>query len=116
MKFLLMIVDDHGEWAKVPPDELERVMRTHAALQADLRSQGKLLGCHRLRPGTDAVTVRIHGGRQVVSDGPFAESKEVVGGFYLIDCASRAEALEWAKRLPLAERRSSVEVRPVWED
>jgi hypothetical protein len=116
MKFLLMIFDDHAQWATAPPDEIDRVMQTHAQLEADLRAQGKYVTCHRLRPGDTAATVRVQGGQRVVTDGPFAETKEIVGGFYLIDCASRAEAIEWAKRLPLAERRSSVEVRPLWED
>jgi hypothetical protein len=116
MKFLLMIFDDHSEWGKVTPADIERVMQTHAQLQADLRAQGKLLDTNRLRPGDTATTIRVQGGRQVVSDGPFTETKEVLGGFYLIDCASQAEAVEWAKRLPLAERRSSVEVRAIWRD
>jgi hypothetical protein len=94
---------------------MERVMQKHTQLQADLRAEGKLLGCHRLRPGDDAATIRMQGDRHVVSDGPFTETKEVMGGFYLIECASRAEAIEWAKRLPLAEKRSSVEIRPIWE-
>ncbi len=115
MKFLLMIFDDHAAWAKVDPAEMDAVMQTHDRLQADLRAQGKWIGCERLRPGDAAATVRVQGGRQVVSDGPFTETKEVMGGYYLIECGSREEAIEWAKRLPLAEGRSSVEVRPIWE-
>ena len=65
---------------------------------------------------TEAATVRVQNGQHVVSDGPFTETKEVMGGYYLIDCASQAEAIEWAKRLPLAEGRSSVEVRAIWDE
>jgi len=116
MRFLLMIFDDHAEWAKVSPADMEHVMQTHAQIQADLRAQGKWIGCDRLRPGAEAATVRVRGDRQVVSDGPFTETKEVMGGYYLIECGSQAEAIEWAKRLPLSEGRSSVEVRPIWDE
>ena len=116
MRFLLMIFDDHSEWAKVPPAEMERVMQTHAQLKAELTAQGKWIGCDRLHPGAEAATIRVQDGRLVVSDGPFTETKEVMGGFYLIDCASQAEAIQWARRLPLAEGRSSVEVRPIWDE
>ena len=114
MRFLLMIFDDLGAWAKVPPSEMDGVMQTHDRLQADLRAQGKWIACERLRPSAEAATVHVDNGRCIVSDGPFAETKEVMGGYYLIDCASRDEAVEWAKRLPLAGR-SIVEVRPIWE-
>ena len=116
MRFLLMIFDDHAAWAKVGPAEMDAVMQTHDRIQADLRAQGKWIGCERLRPGVDAVTVRVRAGDHVVSDGPFTETKEVMGGYYLIDCASREEAIAWAKRLPLSEGRSSVEIRPIWDE
>ena len=114
MRFLLMIFDDPTEWAKVSPAEVERVMATHQRLENDLTAQGKFVGCNRLTP-TGAVTVRVREGKHVVSDGPFTETKEIMGGYYLIDCASREEAVEWAKHLPLAENRSCVEVRQLWD-
>ena len=114
MRFLLMIWDNHAEWATVTPSDMDRVMQTHAKMQTDLQTQGKWIGCDRLRH--EAATVRVKNGEPLVSDGPFAETKEVMGGFYLIDCASQAEAIEWAKRLPLAEGRSSVEVRAIWDE
>jgi len=114
MRFLLVIFDDPTEWAKVSPAEIERVMATHHRLQEDLTAQNKLVGCNRLSP-TGAVNVRVRDDKHVVSDGPFTETKEIMGGYYLIDCASRDEAVEWAKRLPLAEKRSCVEVRQLWE-
>lgn len=115
MRFLLMIFDDPSAWADVAPAEMDAVMATHARLTADLKAQGKWIGCERLRPASDAVTVREQHGGYVVTDGPFAEAKELIGGFYLIDCASRDEAVAWAKRLPLLAGRSSVEVRPIWD-
>ena len=112
MPFLLVIFDDPTEWAKVSPAEIERVMATHHKMQADLQAENKFVGCNRLSP-SDAATVRVRDGKHVVSDGPFTETKEVMGGFYLIACDSKAEAIEWAKRLPLAGR-SIVEVRELW--
>ena len=113
-QFLLVIFDDPTEWAKVSPAEVERVMATHHKLQADLEAESKFVGCNRLSP-SGAATVRVRDGKHVVSDGPFTETKEIMGGYYLIECASREEAVEWAKRLPLAEKRSCVEVRQLWE-
>src|SRR5262249_34160539 len=100
----------------VAPAEMDDVMRTHERLKADLRAQGKWITCERLRPSDEAVTIQMDGDRYVVSDGPFAETKEVMGGYYLINCASRDEAIAWAKRLPLATGRSLVEVRPIWDE
>ena len=113
-QFLLVIFDDPAEWAKVSPAEVERVMATHHQMQADLRAESKFVGCNRLTP-SGAATVRVRDGKHVVSDGPFTETKEIMGGYYLIDCASRDEAIAWAKRLPLAEKRSCVEVRQLWQ-
>ncbi len=113
MTFLLMIFDDEAAWATVGPAEMEDVMERHARLRADLEARGEFVRCDRLRPSAEAATVSIRAGAPVVTDGPFAETKEVMGGFYLVECGSKAEAIAWAKRLPLAGR-SRVEVRPVW--
>ena len=114
MQFLLMIFDDAAAWKTVGEAEMARVMQQHERLITDLKAQGKWIRCDRLRPSTEAATVRIEDGRPVVSDGPFAETKEVMGGYYLIESASMAEAVAWAKRLPLAGR-STVEIRPIWD-
>ena len=114
-QFLLVIFDDPTEWAKVSPAEIERVMATHHKMQADLQAENKFVGCNRLTPN-GAATVRVRDGKHVVSDGPFTETKEIMGGYYLINCASRDEAIAWAKRLPLAEKRSCVEVRQLWPE
>jgi len=67
----------------------------------------------RLRPEDEASRVRVKAGQRQVMDGPFAETKEVLGGFYLLECASKEEALEWAKKVPIREG-GYVDVRPVW--
>lgn len=113
MKFLLMLTDIAGEWDRLPPAEQARILEGHAVLERELRGQKKLVGSHRLRPPDEAKTVRLPpGGGRTVTDGPFAETREVMGGYYVIDCASMEEALEWATRIPLAY--GSIEVRPIW--
>src|SRR5258706_550410 len=67
----------------------------------------------RLRPDSDGARVRVKAGHAQVMDGPFAETKEAIGGFYLIDCDTKAEAVEWAKKVPLGDG-GFVEVRPIW--
>jgi len=113
MEYMLMIVDNEPAVAATPPAEIDAILQRHGEFSDELHAAGVWVTSHRLRPGTEAATVRRRGGKVVVIDGPFAESKEVLGGFYLIEAASMEEALEWAKKLPVLEG-STVEVRPVW--
>ena len=111
MKFMLMIMTDEKAEAALSPGAIDKIVEQHMSVGRDLRAAGKLVGSSRLRFSSEAVTIRTQGGRHVVLDGPFAESKEVLGGFYLIEAASREEAIEWAKKLPLREA-GAIEVRP----
>jgi len=114
MRFLLMLTDIAGEWDRVPAAEQARILEGHGIIGQELRAKGKFVGSHRLRPPGEAKTVRVApGGGRIVSDGPFAETREVMGGFYVIDSDSMEEALEWAKRIPL--RHGAIEVRQIWE-
>jgi hypothetical protein len=81
--------------------------------QAQL-ARGVLTGGERLRPTTDATSVRVRDGEVLASDGPFAETKEQIGGFYLVDCKNLDEAIEVASKIPAAEN-GVIEVRPIWE-
>ena len=114
MKFLLFIWHDEAAWDRAPQAEQERAFRVHAQLNDELTAQGRLVETLRLRPGTEATTVRVQNGELVTTDGPYAEAKEVIGGYYLIDCASREEAIGWARKLPGVSLRG-VEVREVWD-
>ena len=80
-------------------------------MNRDLRASGKLLGGEELQPVGSATTVRVRHGETIVGDGPFAETKEVLGGFYLVEAESLDEAIEWAARIPGAGT-GTVEVRP----
>jgi len=111
MKFMLMMMTDEKAETALSNDAIDNIVAQHLAVSADLRAAGKLVHANRLSFSDAATTIRMHDGKPVVLDGPFAESKEVLGGFYLIDVASKEEAIEWAKRLPLREV-GAIEVRP----
>jgi hypothetical protein len=114
MKFLMMLTDIAGEWNRLPAAEQARIMEGHGVVARELRAQQRFMGSYRLRPPDEAKTVRLlPGGDRTVTDGPFAETREVMGGYYVIDADSMEEALAWAKRIPLAY--GSIEVRPIWE-
>ncbi|MCI0548651.1 MAG: YciI family protein [Candidatus Rokubacteria bacterium] len=113
MKFILLIHGDEQELARRDPALTKSIVEGHMRFAADLRGAGKMVASERLRPEAEATRIRLKNGHVQVTDGPFAETKEVLGGFYLIECASKVEALEWARKLPLEGIR--VEVRPVWE-
>jgi hypothetical protein len=112
MQYLLLIYGDEARWDAVSDEDRTAVYREYGALSADLRDQGKFLGGEELQPITTATTVQVRDGDTVVSDGPYAETKEALGGFYLIEAESLDEAIEWAARIPTA-RTGTIEVRPV---
>jgi transcriptional regulator with XRE-family HTH domain len=95
--------------------EAGRHLRQYRSLTARLRKRGQLLACNRLLPPDTATTVRVRRGKVSVTDGPFAETKEVVGGYFVIEARDRAEAIRIAAALPGAQI-GSVEVRPIADD
>ena len=114
MKFLLMYWTDETAMAAMPAAELDRIVDAKTRVGQELHGQGKHRAGHRLWPSATGTRITRRDGRYVAVDGPFTETKEVLGGFDLIECASRDEAIEWAKRYLVFEP-SVVEVRPVWE-
>ena len=117
MKFMLMLTNDPGAWESEPQSEKDRAYNGHMVVVRELEAQKKLVDSRRLRPSPEAVTVRIRNGKPVAVDGPFSEAKEVLGGYYLIECASMEEAIDWAKKMPHFGdlRYSGIEIRPLWE-
>jgi len=96
-------------------DQRKRARLEHIGVMIrEARKAGKTVVAERLRPEAEASRVRVKAGHHQVTDGPFAETKEGLGGFYLLECASREEALEWAKKVPIGEG-GVVDVRPVWQ-
>lgn len=94
------------------PTQNDQIMKEYWEFTEAVKSAGKMLGGEALEPTATATTVRVRDGELLTTDGPFAETKEVLGGFYLIDCADLDEALQWAAKIPSA-KWGSVEVRPV---
>ena len=114
MRYALLICGDESADTAASPEEMSAVLAAYEAFGAEMAARGVLQGGERLRPTTDATTVRVRGGEALVSDGPFAETKEQMGGFYLVDCKDLDEAIEIAAKIPAA-RHGSIEVRPIWE-
>jgi hypothetical protein len=114
MRYMLLICSDEKAEAAVPPAEMSAMVQGHMRFAEELRAAGKMVVGERLRPDADASRMRVKAGQRQVTDGPFAETKEALGGFYLIECASKQEALEWAKKIPL-RADSFIDVRPVWQ-
>ncbi len=110
MRYLLMIGHDDKNATPLTRAEGEAMVQGHTRVSEELRSKGKMVISERLRGESDASRVRFKG---QVMDGPFAETKEALGGFYLIECDTKEEAIEWAKKLPLRDG-GFVEVRPIW--
>jgi hypothetical protein len=112
MKYALLICDDESI---VVSDEEMDADPVNQAWSADLERRGAEVYGVRLRPSGEATTVRVRGGETLVSDGPFAETKDLIGGVVVVDCASLDEAIAIAAGHPYT-RRGSVEIRPVWSD
>ena len=98
----------------MPEAEREAFYAEFRAFNAELREKDAFRGAQRLRTADTATTLRIQGGEVLVTDGPFAETKESLAGLFLIECGDLDEALGWARRIPSA-RIGSVEIRPVFE-
>ena len=114
MQYLLLIHDDEQKFEQMSEQEIRGLLGEYGAFTAAIKESGVLVGANRLRPVATAATVRIRDGEQVVTDGPFAETKEQLGGYYLVDTETLDEALEWAARIPSA-RNGSIEVRPLYD-
>jgi hypothetical protein len=112
MVYMLLIYTAESDWASFTASEQAAVMREHDRLEADLREKGKYQSCGALEPTSSATTVRVRDGKMLVTDGPFAETKEQFGGYYLVDAKDLDEAMAIAARIPGA-RNGSIEVRPV---
>jgi hypothetical protein len=112
MKYALMI---YTAPPTAPPDAEEGAaeMLAYQSFTQEITAAGAMLGGEALDEVATATTVRVRDGRVITSDGPFAETKEVLGGFYLVECADIDEAISWAAKIPGA-RHGSIEVRPLW--
>ena len=113
MEYMLLIYGDERASESVPREQMTEIINAYMAYTQALRDAKILVSSNRLRPTPAATTVRTTNGQTKVLDGPFAETKEQLGGYYLIDVPDLDAALSWAKRCPAA-RYGTVEVRPIW--
>jgi hypothetical protein len=114
MKVLLTLYGDEIE-ADSSPEEIGRTMAAWQAFDEAARAAGVLLACEGLEGSHTATTVRVDGGRRHVTDGPFIETKEQLGGFVFLEVRDLDEAMEWAERLPWSTDGCSTEIRPVMD-
>jgi hypothetical protein len=111
-QYLLLIYAEESTFAEMTPDQLSTEMGAYVAYTQDMAKAGVLVAGDELHPVATAKTVRAPGGKQKVVDGPFAETKETLGGYYLVNVENMEDALAWAAKCPGA-RYGSIEVRPV---
>jgi len=114
MQYMLLIYGDEKWYATASPEELQSTMSAYFAYTRALQEANVWLAGAPLEDTQSATTVRVTGGKTQTADGPFAETKEQLGGYYLIDVVNADEALTWAARCPGASR-GSIEVRPVMQ-
>ena len=114
MRYLLLICDDENNQAAASPEEGAAVMAEYGVFGEEMGRRGVLQGGERLRPTTDATTVQVRDGEVLVADGPFAETKEQIGGYFVVECKDLDEAIEVASKIPTA-KSGTIEVRPIWE-
>ncbi len=114
MKYMLLICRDEPSWDKLSPAERQKIYADTVELSEELTSRGQYLGGFPLHPSSSATSVRVRDGKRLVTDGPFAETREQLGGYMIVDVKDLDEAIAVAGRIPLA-RTSTVEIRPVRE-
>ena len=115
MQYVALIHADEGAWEALSDDERQQAYAGYMQLSTDARAAGVMVDGNELAPTAVATTVRVEDGQTIVTDGPYAEIKEALGGYYVFDCASFDEACEWASRIPAATT-GAIEVRPVHVD
>lgn len=114
MRYALLI---YGDQTKAPAEgspEGEQMMQAYGAFTQEVQQSGAMQGGEPLLPVSTATTVRVRDGKTLTTDGPFAETKEQLGGFYIVDCQNLDEAIGWAAKIPSA-KDGSIEVRPIME-
>jgi hypothetical protein len=114
MKYMLLMYASESEATKLPPEESQDLFLTWQTLLKEAKDAGVLLSTNGLSPTANATTVRVRAGKTLCTDGPFAETHEQLGGFFLLECKDLDEAIRWAAKIPHA-KYGSVEIRPLWD-
>ncbi|MFL5616889.1 MAG: YciI family protein [Gemmatimonadaceae bacterium] len=114
MKYLCLIYENEQAWAATPQPEADAMMKEYFAFTDGYSESGHVLGGHALQPTQTATTVRVRNGKVSTTDGPFAETREQLGGYYLLEAKDLNEAIQIAAKIPGA-RTGGIEVRPIME-
>ncbi len=112
MQYMLLIYHDEKGWLDLPKDQLQAMVAAYGAFTQELIASGAMRAGSALRPVATATMVRVRNGKVLTTDGPFAETKEQLGGYYIIDVPSVDEAVKWAAKIPSANG-GAVEIRPL---
>jgi len=112
MEYIVLIYGDEKAWNRMPKSQIEQVYAAYRKYTEELQKAGVMKGGSELKPTTTATTVRVRNGKRQVTDGPFSETKEQLGGYYLIDVPNLEAALDWAAKVPSAQE-GSIEIRPL---
>ena len=113
MQYMLMCCFNEVQWEKIPAVQRDGIMREYETVVEDLIKSGHYVGGAKLSPSASATTIREKNGRPAITDGPFAETKEQLGGYHVIECADVDEAISIAQRIPTIPFGGTVEVRAV---
>ena len=114
MRYILLIYDREADLAKLPEAKMKEIMGEYRAFTREIRGTGQYRAGDQLKPVETATTVRIRDGKTVTTDGPFAETREQLGGYYVVEAKDLDEAISLARRIPSA-KMGSIEVRPIVE-
>jgi hypothetical protein len=115
MRYMMLVFQNEGEAKAASRVDMEESERIYAGFHAEMRERGGMLAAVRLRHTDTATTVRMRSGQPIITDGPYAETKEQLGGFYIFECDDLDQAIELAGMIPTAES-GAIEVRPVYGD
>jgi hypothetical protein len=111
-KFLLTLWEDQGNWAQASEEDMAKQYQAYQDLTDEMRAAGTFVSGEGVKPVETARTVRVRDGEITSTDGPFVETKEQLGGFYVIECADEDQAIRWAAKVPAAAT-GAIDVRPV---
>lgn len=114
MKYMLLIHDTENGWGALSDDERQQIMADYRRFTEEIRASGHFRAGSQLQPTSTATTVRVRSGKRLVTDGPFAETREQLGGYYLVEARDLDEAIGLAERLPSA-KMGTIEIRPLAE-
>ena len=115
MKYILLIVGDESRFDNMSQEDSAERMKLWDEYTQELIEAGAFVSGEGLQPGSTATTLLVEGGERILTDGPFADTKEQIGGFYVVDCQDLDEAIRWAEKLPSTRFGLTTEIRPVMD-